>query len=145
MPATVSWCASSPAPKIAALVAASCECSETMARSRPVSTARRAKPGLGEGAAVGVDVPHHAVRGEPLDHRPEARVNGGLAAGDHDAPEAACVQEVGAPQQLVRGVEEERRLAGVAAHRTVVVALLAEAEQRGAARGDRRVLRDAAS
>src|SRR4030095_16462265 len=70
-------------------------------------------------------------------------VNGRFAAGDDRAPEAGVVQEGGAPQQLFGGVKEQGGLARVAAHRAVVVALLAEAKQGRTAARHRRVLGDA--
>src|SRR5262249_22945206 len=91
---------------------------------------------LREGAAVRVDVPRQAVGVEPFDDRPEAWVDRRLAAGDDRPPEAAALQERRAPEQRLGGMAEERRLPGVAAHRAVVVALLAEPEECRAVGGD---------
>src|SRR5262249_52586185 len=63
--------------------------------------------------------------------------------GDDRAPKPVLVEERGAAQELFGRMKEEGGLAGVAAHRAVIVALLAEAEEHCAARGDRRAVRNA--
>ena len=118
------------------------ECSETIARFRPVLGGPACEPVLGEAPAVRVDVPGEAVGGEPFHDRPEAGMDRRLAAGDDRAPEAVAVEECGTPEERFGRMEEERRLPGVAAHRAVVVALLAEPEEGGAARRDGLVVRD---
>jgi hypothetical protein len=118
-------------PKIAALVAGTWECSETIARCRPWSAARRAKPSFAK------------VRPWVLmSDRPEAGMDGRLAARHDRTAEAMAVQEVGALEQLLGRMEEEGGLSGVAAHGAIVVALLPEAEESGALRGDRLGVRD---
>ena len=98
--------------------------------------------GLGKRTAVRVRIPRHAERRQMLDDRPEAGMDGRLAAGHDDAAKAQSVQEVGAPQQLLAGMKEQRRVAGVAAHRAAVVALLAETEESAALRRHRRLFRN---
>ena len=95
---------------------------------------------LREGPTVRVDVPREAVGLQPFHDRPETGVNRRLAPGDDRASEAGAMEERGAPEERLGRMEEQRCLSRVAAHRTVVVALLAEPEEDGAIRSDRLVV-----
>src|SRR5207245_866817 len=97
---------------------------------------------LREAPTVGVDVPGETVGLQPFHDRPEAGVDRRLAAGDDRAPEAGAMEERGAPEERLGRMEEEGRLSRVAAHRTVVVALLAEAKEDRAVRRDGLVVGD---